>query len=109
MLISHGFGLGGVVPHDQEAPASGVPSDALLSLTDDDVRAIAEDLVLAIVAAHPDLVEKARLDQHWDAHLGAVIRDAWSDFQACVGTDTTRDHHFRTALNRILAEGRSVF
>jgi hypothetical protein len=109
MLISHGFGLGGAVPHDQEPPASGTASDALLSLSDDDVRAIAEDLVLAIVAAHPERVEKARRDQRWDAHLGPFIRDAWSNFQLCVGTATSRDHYFRAALNRILSEGRSVF
>jgi hypothetical protein len=109
MLITHGFGLGDAVPHGQESATSEAASDALLSLSEDDVRAIADDLVQAVAAVHADRVAAARRDQRWDAHLGPVIRDAWSNFQACVGTAAARDEYFRDALNRILAEGRVVF
>jgi hypothetical protein len=109
LLVSHGFGLGAGAPKNDDTGSSSMPSDALLALTPDDMRAIAEDLVAALLAQHPELVLKARSDQRWDAHLGLVIRDTWSDFQACVGNAPGAEEHFRAALNGILAEGRSVF
>jgi hypothetical protein len=97
------------VPQDDDSGSAGAPSDALLALTSEDLRAIAEDLVLALAANHAAVVSKARADQRWEAHLGAVIREAWSDYQACAGSAAESDEHFRAALNAILAEGRPVF
>jgi hypothetical protein len=107
LLISHGYGLGDT-PAGTE-PAENTVADAMLNLSAADMRQIAEDLVMAICGNHAEKVAQARADQRWDAHLGRAIREAWSDYQACVGSAPDSDEHFRNALNSILADGRSVF
>lgn len=109
LLVTHGFGLGATVPHDETSSRTGGPSDALLALTVEDMRAIAEDLVMAIAANHADLVARARQDHRWDAHLGPIIREVWADFQACVGSAPSGGEQFRAALNNILAQGHPIF
>jgi hypothetical protein len=110
LLVTHGYG----VDDDPErlesirAPGSGPPPE-LLALSDADMATIAEDIVSALVATYSDEVARARADERWDAHLGPLIRESWSDFQACVGSGPATDRHFRNALNRILAQGRDVF
>lgn len=110
LLVTHGYG----VDDDPErlesisAPGSGPPPE-LLALSDADMATIAEDIVSALVATHADEVARARADERWDAHLGPLIRESWSDFQACVGSGPATDRHFRNALNRILTQGRDVF
>jgi predicted Zn finger-like uncharacterized protein len=108
LLVTHGFGLGDHAPASGEDGTPGAPADAFVAMSAADLEQIAADIVHALVAAHPDLVAKARADQRWDAHLGPVIRDAWSDFQACAGAQA-HDEVFRAALNAILAGRGGVF
>ncbi len=108
LLVTHGFGLGDQVSSGDSVNPSGAPSDAQVTLSAEDLRQIAEDLITALCSAHADLVAEARADHRWDAHLGTLVREAWSDYQAVAGTQVS-DAHFRAALNRILADGRPVF
>ncbi len=85
-----------------------MPSDAQVAPTAAELRQIAEDLVTAIAGTQAEALAAARADQRWDAHLGQVIREAWTNYQACAGADAS-DEHFRALLNRILAEGKPVF
>ena len=104
LLISHGYGLGDT-PAGTEPP----PADAMLGLSAAEMRQIAEDLVMAIAGNHAEQVALARADQRWDAHLGPAIREAWTDYQAFVGSAPDAGEQFRNALNSILADGRAVF
>jgi hypothetical protein len=106
--VTHGFGLGDQVSPGDDGGEQGAPADAFVALSAADLEQIASDIVTALAAAHADLVERARSDRRWDAHLGPVIRDAWADFQACAGAQA-RDDIFRAVLNRILAGGSQVF
>jgi predicted Zn finger-like uncharacterized protein len=110
LLVSHGYGLGvGGEDEKNVEPLPTSPADELLDLSDADLGKIAEDIVSALAATHPAAVARARADQKWDAHLGELIREAWADFQACVGNGQASAHHFRAALNGIVAGGRKVF
>jgi hypothetical protein len=108
LLVTHGFGLGEQLSAGDDGSKQGAPADAFVALSDADLTQIAADIVTALAAAHEDLVARARADQRWDAHLGALIRDAWADFQACAGAQA-KDEIFRGVLNKILAGGREVF
>lgn len=105
LLISHGYGLGDTPA--ESTPA--LPPDALMALSPADLQRIADDLVTALAATHAEAVALAQKDHRWDAHLGRPIREAWSDYQACVGGSPEGEEHFRAALNRILAGGASIF
>jgi hypothetical protein len=106
LLISHGYGLG---DSTRATGSPEMPPDAMMALSPADLQRIADDLVTALTANHAAEVAAARQDQRWDAHLGRSIREAWSDYQACVGGSPEGEEHFRAALNRILAQGQAIF
>ncbi len=106
LLISHGYGLGDTPPG---TGGSEMPADQLMALSPADLQRIADDMVTALAAAHAEQVAAARQDHRWDAHLGRPIREAWTDYQACVGGSPEGEEHFRGALNRILAGGEPIF
>jgi hypothetical protein len=106
LLISHGYGLGDTPPGSGGAE---MPADQMMALSPADLQRIADDMVTALLAAQSTAVAAARQDQRWDAHLGRPIREAWTDYQACVGGSPEGEEHFRSALNRILAGGQPIF